>query len=264
LEALVRAFEKFLMRDLVFIVGGAAIIMSFLFVYNHLPTKEWPTAYYFLCAGIAYGIGYAVQDLLVLLRISRSKAGHRPNWLGKFLFWLSDREKAENIEKHNYDDAKRDLYKKSLQRVRDDHERTESLKQVGMTLGPCFFLAGVIIWSRSWLIQFEFEQVLAISAIGFGVALWLLGWLKVTQQGQYMLSRQSHKTHSHKNNRSVSFRQKFVKKLSDIWEWILQRNLSLFKKAIAEALKGVKPAIWRTLLLRLQNSWKYRNKRKTT
>jgi len=32
-------------------------------------------------------------------------------------------------------------------------------------------------------------------------------------------------------------------------------NLSLFKKAIAGALKGVKPAIWETLLLRLQNSW---------
>jgi len=180
LEALVRALEKFLMRDLVFIVGGGAIIMSFLFVYNYLPTEEWPTAYYFLCAGIAYGIGYTVQDLLILLRISRSKASHRPNWLGKFLFRLFDREKAENIEKHNYDNAKQYLYKKGLQRFRDDHERTESLKQVGMTLGPCFFLAGLIIWRRSWLIKFEFEQVLAISAIGFGVALWLLGWLKVT------------------------------------------------------------------------------------
>ncbi len=189
MEALLKALEKFLMRDIVFIVGGAAIILSFLFVYCRLPTKEWPVVFYIFYTGIAYGVGYAVQDLLILLRLNRSKAGDSPNWLGKSLFWLFDRKKAVYVEACKYEAAKRWLYDKGPQRFRDDHERTESLKQVGMTLGPCFVISGAIILGRPLLLKFEFERALAISAVALGVVLWLLGWLKATQQGQYMLRR---------------------------------------------------------------------------
>lgn len=189
MDALVKALEKFIMRDLAFIVGGSSIMMSFLFVYGRLPTASMPVIFYLLGAAFAYAIGWAIQDSLTFPRLTRTKAGHNPTWLGKRLYSLFDRKCAIPVDSKKYEAAKRWLYESAPQRFRDDHERTESLKQVGMTLGPCFVISGMILFGKNWLLLIDFEQSVTVTVLLLGLLLWLLGWLKVTQQAQYLLAK---------------------------------------------------------------------------
>lgn len=184
-----KAFERFLFRDLSFIVGGAVVLGSGMYVCGRFPTAELPAFAYFVGAGVAYAIGYAIQEFSTIFHLVRTKAGFSPNLLGKALYRCFDRKAAVAVDATEYEEAKKWLYEAAPQRFRDDHERIESLKQVGTALGPSFVVAAAILLSKNWLSQVPFELVAASSLAGLGLALWLLGWLKVTQQPQYLIAR---------------------------------------------------------------------------
>jgi len=186
---LFKAFEKFLFRDMSFLLGGSVVVASGMYVFNGLPTGDVLAFEYFIGAGVAYAVGYSVQEVFTLLRIVRTKAGYSPNWLSSSLYHLFDRRRAVQVDPREYQEAKRWLYEQAPQRFRDDHERTEALKQVGTTLGPCFFLSGVILLGKDVLLRLEYESAVSWGFVVLGLVLFLLGWLKVTQQAQYLIAR---------------------------------------------------------------------------
>ncbi len=196
MEALINALGKFLMRDLSFIVGGSAIILSFLFVFEKPNLEELSKlsiVLYFVGAGFAYAVGYSVQEVFTLLGLVRTKAGVSPNWFCRVLYRLFERRPVEFpvVDRIEYDKAKLWLFKDAPKRFQDDHERTESLKQVGTTLGPCLIVSAIILFGKRWLHtdQDPFAKALVYGALLLGVILCSLGWLKVTQQAQYLLTR---------------------------------------------------------------------------
>jgi hypothetical protein len=251
---LFKAFEKFLFRDISFVLGGSVLIGSVMYVFNKLPTGDIPVFKYFIWAGVSYAIGYSVQEVFTLLHLVRTKAGFPPNWLdrrlyrffdrkwpesikkieyektyenakkclvltkardwlGHLLYWLFDRRRFELIEKKEYDkkyeNAKKWLYQKETsERFRNDHERIESLKHIGTALGPCFLLAGFILFlnvhcgiilcerllCEKIMDSATYEYVKSGGLIIFGLLLMLLGWLKVTQQSEYLIKVKSFDT----------------------------------------------------------------------
>ena len=203
---LVKAFHKFLMRDLSYIFGGGAVILSFFYFFNLFP-KETPSTYwYVLGVAFAYVVGYAIQDALGVLHIIRMKAGHPPNRHGRWLYKLYDCETPEPFVKAKYDRGKDWLYTSAAQRYKDDHERIEGLKQVGFAIGSCLIISGTPFLIR-YLIRYFFtsgacdlDLFLSLALLPIGVVLYLLGWLKVTQQTQYVLRFSS-------KYRSRTFRQ---------------------------------------------------------
>jgi hypothetical protein len=72
---LFKAFEKFLFRDLSFLLGGSVLLGSVMYVFDRLPTGEVPAFKYLIWAGISYTIGYSVQEVFTLLHLVRTKAG---------------------------------------------------------------------------------------------------------------------------------------------------------------------------------------------
>ena len=192
MQYIIKAFTKFFFRDVMFVLGGSAIILSFLYVYDRLPSKEPSIGVYALAVGFAYALGYAVQDIFTLFRVVRAKAGVPPNSFAKFLYWLFERRKVEfpNFKNDQYENAKYWLYTDGPQRFRDDHERTESLKQIGTTLGPCVALSGLLLLLLPLLKKYMcFDIVVTLAVLLLGISLFSLGWLKVTQQAQYLLKR---------------------------------------------------------------------------
>ncbi len=69
MDELVKAFQKFLMRDLSFIIGGGAVILSSLYAFDRLPGESTSTFWHVLGVAFAYIVGYAIQDALSLCRI---------------------------------------------------------------------------------------------------------------------------------------------------------------------------------------------------
>jgi len=193
---LVKAFHKFLMRDLSYITGGGAVILSFLYIFNQYPDESTPIYLYALGVAIAYVVGYAIQDALGLFRLIRMKAGYPPNRFGRWLYKRYDREtiretpktsKALKSYRKKYETHKKWLYTSAAQRYKDDHERIEGLKQVGFTVGPCLIISGPLLLIRSGFCLRELDCYLPYASILIGAALYILGWLKVTQQTQYVL-----------------------------------------------------------------------------
>jgi len=189
MSELFKAFEKFLFRDVSFLLGGSVLLGSVMYSFNRLPTGDLPAFKYFVWAGISYAIGYSVQEIFTLAHIVRTKAAFSPNWLGYLLYRLFDRKRPKPINATEYERAKKWLYEEAPERFRNDHERIESLKQIGTVLGPCLLLGGLILlWKRTFN-PTEFEYVVSRGFVVLGLVLILLGWLKVTQQPQYLISR---------------------------------------------------------------------------
>jgi len=204
-NSLVKALTKFFLRDLVYILGGGSIILSLLYVYGKLPAGNLGIITYFIGIGLSYAIGYAVQDVLTLLRLVRTKAGVSPNKFAAYLYRFFERRPLDfqTVINQQYEDAKRWLYKEAPERFRIDHERTESLKQIGTVLGPCFALAGIVVlFGGSIKTNVPFNVALGVGAILLGIALWCLGWVKVTQQAQYLLKKAelANKSQTEKNS----------------------------------------------------------------
>ena len=185
---LVKAFEKFIMRDLSYVTGGATVIMSFLHSFDRLPGTSTSTVWYFLGVAFAYVVGYTIQDALGVCRIIRMKARHAPNRLAIWLYERYDREHPRTFDEAEYDKGKCWLYTYAPQRFKDDHERIEGLKQVGFTVGPCFVISGIILLLKRCCSAMDtFDLTMSCALLVIGTLLILLGWLKVTQQAQYVL-----------------------------------------------------------------------------
>ncbi len=184
---LVKAFQKFLMRDLSYIIGGSAVILSFLYAFDRLPGESTSTFWYVLGVAFAYVVGYAIQDALGLCRIIRMKAGHAPNKLASWLYERYDRTPPQPFDKAEYDKGKRWLYTSAPQRFKDDHERIEGLKQVAFTVGPCLLISGILLLTRDCSATAAFDRAVSCALLVIGAVLFVLGWLKVTQQAQYVL-----------------------------------------------------------------------------
>jgi hypothetical protein len=196
MNELVSAFKKFIMRDISFIIGGSLVILSFLSIYERIYYLEYRNiVVYLLFVAVAYTIGYGIQDGLTFLGIIRTKAGSSPSWFGKKLYRWFEKYKDENDKKdvpypnveENYVEAKLWLYGYANKRFQADHERIESLKQVGTAIGPCFVIAALILIAEPLITKITFRWALISVMLIHGIILFALGWLKVTQQAQYLL-----------------------------------------------------------------------------
>ena len=208
IDNILKAFTKFVFRDSVYIFGGGAVIFSILYIYNKLPEENLTPIETIGMIGVSYAIGYAIQDLFTILGLVRTKAAVSPCRFAKYLYRRFERRKPDypKIEADIYENAKRWLYSDAPERFRADHERTESLKQIGTVLGPCFSISGLLPLLKILISSFipikatitPFEATISIGAILLGIILWCLGWLKVTQQAQYLLKKFELATHGNR------------------------------------------------------------------
>lgn len=62
MNELVKALKNFIVRDIIYILGGASVIISFLYLFGKIDIirKETPTVIFLFIAGIGYVIGYSI------------------------------------------------------------------------------------------------------------------------------------------------------------------------------------------------------------
>lgn len=87
----VKSLRNFLARDLLYIIGGTCVVASFLYLFGKLPEKQPPIPYLIILAGVAYAIGYAVQDSMSFFPIVTSRHIDGPGKLSRcyylFFYW---------------------------------------------------------------------------------------------------------------------------------------------------------------------------------
>lgn len=187
-------FKNFIYRDVAFILGGTIVLVSVTYSFdlwhpNKLPT-EIPVPNVILFAALAYVVGYGVQDIGGVFRISSTAVPYEPKCCGRCLYkcftrldWQPvDYDKDMTPIEFEIEMGRQDVPPRTLQAL----DRILSLKVISMCIGASLILGAVFIavhWLRSgW--QF-LDGVLFFSCLVFGLALICLGRLKAMQEMQF-------------------------------------------------------------------------------
>jgi len=148
-------FKQFLYRDLAFILGGSIVLLSLAYAFRGCIPSHWlgyweefQPASTVLIAAAAYVVGYAVQDVGGVLRLTST--GHfqpkrRREWLYKRFSrkeWRPINYVAENDREFKFD-----IHLGCLEipeRVIQELERIRSLKVISMCVGGCLLVSALI------------------------------------------------------------------------------------------------------------------------
>lgn len=193
-------FRQFLYRDLAFILGGFIVLSSLAYAlrgrieFSAIDWQKLPPASIVLIAAAAYVVGYAVQDVGGVLRLT-STAQFQP---GCFRKWLYKRFSGLSWRDTNYPRDKEFQFEVHLGRLEIPEgvlqalERIRSLKVISMCVGACLFLS-VLIFLIQLPFNFDHSSV-AIDLVIFIVSALLtaylicLGWIKGMQEMQFYQS----------------------------------------------------------------------------
>ena len=67
MNELIKTLKNFLVRDLIYIIGGSTVIICLSYSFGILCKSSLPTPYYLFIVGIAYAIGYTIQEIFSLV-----------------------------------------------------------------------------------------------------------------------------------------------------------------------------------------------------
>jgi hypothetical protein len=153
---IVTLFRQFLYRDLAFILGGSFVLLSLAYTFRgrgcigpidwHYDWGKFPTAGIVLIAAAAYVIGYAVQDVGALLRLTPTSR-FQPGSLLKGLYKYFSRMRWEDTKYPNDREFSFEIHLERLdipERVIQELERIRSLKVISMCVGGCLALSALI------------------------------------------------------------------------------------------------------------------------
>jgi hypothetical protein len=166
---LTKSLRNFIVRDVVYIVGGILVILSFLYVWggidiskktlniNIIP-KSANIIFYIIGIGLAYAIGYCLQEIFSLLHVVTTANYFQPWFPLKWLYRCLIGERWENIfpdipnGRHRRRDVSQRIRQadivineKASQDDKTHHEWITSFLMVCTTLGPCALVSGVLL-----------------------------------------------------------------------------------------------------------------------
>lgn len=189
MDELVKALRHYIARDLVYLVAGGTVIATFL--YGFPPTldpKRWPTVLYLLTGGIAYVVGYVVQDICSVLRLVTTAPVPDPGRVTRLVYRLFMRTPWQPIDRdmrHLYQ-QQREWERASAEGHAPEYERTVMLMLIGTAGGPCGLISAVLLLIRRAQFTPSFDFAVAIGAAILGIALLILGRLKAAQMTQIL------------------------------------------------------------------------------
>lgn len=184
IRKLAESLSYFVTRDVLYVVGGSSVILSFLYLFDRLPGSDLPTVWYVLGAGIAYVIGYAIQDGLSLTPITTTQSVIHPNRVVKKLYEWFAGPPWKDIPDHDHELATILVTEQAGERTIAELRRIISIKQIGTTMGSCWLVGGLALTARCVLKTSGYGIFLAVATIVFAALLLALGWVKGAQQAQ--------------------------------------------------------------------------------
>jgi hypothetical protein len=190
-----KLFKNFIYRDVAFILGGSIVLASFAYCFGLFPLIDKANAdvrfpLTLLLVALAYVVGYGVQDIAGVIRLSSTAVPYHPRWFGRSLYRRFTRSewKAVDYAKAPFEEFEIEMGLWTIpERTLQALDRIVSLKVVSVCIGTCASLSAVFIlihWFRLGM-QSRLDLVLFIAAALFGLVLICLGWLKAMQEMQF-------------------------------------------------------------------------------
>jgi hypothetical protein len=190
MNELTKSLTNTITRDFAYLVGGGTIIASCWIAFDlDKCTDRIPNIAYALLTGVAYVLGFITQEVLSLCPLFSTALYIRScRTLNRLYHWHT-REKwpYTNEERIDIVNAYEILgkLKDESDAMRSLIERTATLKHICTSVGPCFFLSGIVLL----LDQFSFRTPHLVAGLVLAILggfLVIHGRLKTMQQMWYL------------------------------------------------------------------------------
>ena len=198
MDELVKTLKHFIYRDLLYVIGGGAVIVSFLYLFGQLDLQKIPTAVYLLGAGIAYVIGYAIQDGLSLTPVITTVPVSKPGRIVKRLYKCFLGREWQELDSFDLDAESIRINEDANERSRTQLERIISLKHIGTTMGSCGLVSALPLAFKAVETKGGFDFTLVGLVSLASIVLLALSWVKAAQEAEYIArlrSRRLEKKH---------------------------------------------------------------------
>lgn len=202
MDELVKVVKDFIYRDVLYIISGYSVVVSFTYLFFNINIllKSTSTLTQLIFAGFCYIIGYCIQDGLSLTPLVKTSPITDPSsFIKKMYRRLENYSEGEDIDDlwkdlKNFDSRKKMfvLTENASDERMKQYNRTISLKQIGTTGGSSAFICFVLLLSK-WLPQyingeFKWELVQLTFIVLFVSSILLtLGWVKGVHQQHLLL-----------------------------------------------------------------------------
>jgi hypothetical protein len=196
MDSLAMALRRFLLRDLVYVVGGSIVLLAIARQQSWLARDSLallPTWIVWVGVGLAYVVGHVSQDVFCVLRIVRTAPHPRPNvWLRLIIRGLERRpwQRIALSVNHLYARERRLLEAPGSDDVRDSYERLVGLMMMGTSVGPSCLVAAACLgyrWYRAGCSNVD--GWLAGVAMAVGWILVLLSRAKAAQMARFLVEQ---------------------------------------------------------------------------
>jgi len=182
MDMLLNAFRRFIARDLVFIISGGAVVGTFLYLFDRLPTSSDSWVIYALLAGVGYFTAYATQEVFCVFHLITTTPVAKPSSFVQWLYERYDRKSWQPIGLEP-DEAR--------QRFTDEEQWAEfqrivTLQLVGTAGGSSIILCGLMFLLKWWLQPNLFHLTVAFAGVLLGALLICLSWLKGAQRAHFV------------------------------------------------------------------------------
>ena len=179
------SLKQFIARDLIYVIGGGSVLTTVLYRFDRFPAGEVPVGVQGLTVGIAYVLGYLLQDSFSLIGLVTTARVPKPSRLLKYLYKRFTGEMWRDLGEVQWDQQRPALRNE----LRDAQERAEyqrviTLMMVGSTMAPsALMVGGLLAWKRLSDVGADavFDLTLAIGSVVIALLFLTLDWLKAAQ-----------------------------------------------------------------------------------
>jgi hypothetical protein len=169
MSKLVKSIRNFIVRDITYVVGGASVILSFLYVWGKIDVSKKTInitvvpesaniIFYVIGFGLAYAVGYCLQEIFSLLHIVKTADYFRPRFPLRWLYRCLIGEKWEDVfpdipksRNRRWEVTKRlrraniMINEKASPDDKIHREWMSTFIMVCTTLGPCAMVTGLLL-----------------------------------------------------------------------------------------------------------------------
>lgn len=187
MNELVRALKDFIIRDIIYIIGGVSVIISFLYACGKvcIIKENSSTAFYLYFAGISYVIGWLIQEVFSIVHAVTTSMSYRPKWcIIKQLYRCYMRDGCPEVKQFDQVEYSILINQKGSEKNNAELERIVGFMQIGTTIGPCALVVGIILLAHKLsptCTNPPLPELFSIGIIIMGIILMLLARIKVLQ-----------------------------------------------------------------------------------
>jgi hypothetical protein len=182
MEAFVKALEKFIFRDISYVIGGTSIIVAGSLLVGDILPSDISTPIVLFIAGIGYAIGWAVQDGLSLTGLINTSVKINTNKFLIFFWEIYTRMPWKEPPQFDPLDVYLRMYYDFPPEKVAPIERMISLSHVGNTIGANWLVCSFLLFIGSIIHASKVQFAVAISGFVVSSILMLLGWLQAMQE----------------------------------------------------------------------------------